>query len=76
MCVGGGGGGGWGGVGGGGGAGGGGVGGWLVRPLYAPTMTMAGALSVTRPYILTYVRLRLSKSNTFHQNFMKLGHIV
>ena len=42
---------------------------------------MAVALNVTpvRPYI-TYVRLSrqrpLSKSNTFDQNFMKLGHIV
>ena len=42
---------------------------------------MAGALSTTpvRPYF-TYVRLSrrrlLSKSNTFDQNFMKLGHIV
>ena len=46
-------------------------------------MTMAGALSVTpvrpsvRPYVRTYVQRRpLSKSNTFDQNFMKLGHIV
>ena len=45
-------------------------------------MTMAGALSVThvRPSARTYVRLSkrrpLSKSNTFDQNFMKLGHIV
>ena len=45
-------------------------------------MTMAGALSVTpvRPYVRPYVRLSkrrpLSNSNTFDQNFMKLGHIV
>ena len=58
--------------------------------LYAPAMTMAGALSVTpvrpsvrtyvRMYLRTYVRLSkrrpLSNSNTFDQNFMKLGHIV
>ena len=44
---------------------------------------MAGALSVTpvRPYVSTYVRTSvqqspLSNSNTFDQNFMKLGHIV
>ena len=51
---------------------------------------MAGALSITpvrpyvrtylRTYLLTYVRLSeqptLSNSNTFDQNFMKLGHIV
>ena len=37
---------------------------------YAPAMTMAGALSVTP------VRRQLSNSNTFDQNFMKLGHIV
>ena len=45
---------------------------------YAPAMTMAGALSVTpvRTYLRTYVRRPLSKSNTFDQNFMKLGHIV
>ena len=52
---------------------------------YAPAMIMAGALIVTpvRPsvlYVLTYVRLSrrgpLFKSNTFDQNFMKLGHIV
>ena len=53
---------------------------------YVPAMIMAGALSVTsvrpsvRSYVLTYVRLSqrrpLSKSNTFDQNFMKLGHIV
>ena len=53
------------------------------------TMIMAAALSVTpvspsvlyvRTYVLTYVRLSrrrpLSKSNTFDQNFMKLGHTV
>ena len=46
-------------------------------------MTMAGALSVTpvRASVHTYVcmsvqRRPLSKSNIFHQNFMKLGHIV
>ena len=46
-------------------------------------MTMTGALSVTpvRPYVRTYVhtsvqRRPLSKSNTFDQNFIKLGHIV
>ena len=49
-------------------------------------MTMTGALSVTpvRPSVSTYVRLSvrqiqqrpLSKSNSFDQNFMKLGHIV
>ena len=49
-------------------------------------MTMARALSVTpvcpsvRTYVLMYVRLSkrrpLSKSNTFDQNFMKIGHIV
>ena len=45
-------------------------------------MTMAEALSVApvRLYVRTYVRLSqrrpLSKSNTFDQNFMKLGHIV
>ena len=49
---------------------------------YAPGMTMAGALSVTLSVrtLRTYVRLSqgcpLSKSNTFDQNFMKLGHIV
>ena len=41
-------------------------------------MTMAGALSVTP--VRTHVRLSkrrpLSKSNSFDQNFMKLGHIV
>ena len=48
---------------------------------YAPAMIMAGALSVTpvRPSLL-YVHLsrqhRLSKSNTFDQNFVKLGHLV
>ena len=51
---------------------------------YGLAMTMAGALSVTpvRPYVIyicMYVRLSqrppLSKSNTFDQNFMKLGHI-
>ena len=50
-------------------------------------MTMAGALSVTHvrkyvhTYVLTYVHTSVqqrqpSKSNTFDQNFMKLGHIV
>ena len=48
-------------------------------------MIMAGALSVTpvRPsvlYVRTHVRTSqrrpLSKSNTFDQNIMKLGHIV
>ena len=45
-------------------------------------MTMAGTLSVTpfrpyvRPYLRTVQRRPLSKSNTFDQNFMKLGHIV
>ena len=47
-------------------------------------MTMAGALSVTCthvcPSLRTYLRLSkrrpLSKSNTFDQYFMKLGHIV
>ena len=42
-------------------------------------MTMAGALSVTpvRQYVRTSVqRLPLSKSNTFDQNIMKLGHIL
>ena len=48
-------------------------------------MTMAGALSVNpvRPsllYLCTYVclsqRRPLPKSNTFDQNFMKLGHTV
>ena len=51
---------------------------------YAPTMIMAGALSVTpvRPSVRTlrmYVRpyqRPLSNSNIFYQNFMKLGHIV
>ena len=45
---------------------------------YAPAMTMAGALSVTpvRPYVLLSKRRPLSKSNTYDQNFMKLGHIV
>ena len=50
---------------------------------YAPAMTMARALSVTpvRPYLHTYVRTSvqmtpISNSNTFDQNFMKLGHIV
>ena len=53
---------------------------------YAPAITMSVALSVTRVrtyvlYIRTYVctsvqRRTLSKSNTFDQNFMKLGHIV
>ena len=46
---------------------------------YASAMTMAGALSVTpvHPSVRTYVQRRpLSKSNTFDQNFMKLGHIV
>ena len=44
---------------------------------YAP-MTMAGALSVipVRPYVSLFKRRPLSKSNTFDQNFMKLGHIV
>ena len=44
-------------------------------------MTRAGVLSVTLsvpPYVRTYERLSkrrpLSKSNTFDQNFMKLGH--
>ena len=45
-------------------------------------MTMAGALSVTP--VRTYVRLSvhhtqrrpLSKSKSFDQNFMKIGHIV
>ena len=51
-------------------------------PFYAPAMIMAKALSVTpvRPYVRTYVHLSrrrlLSKSNTFDQNFMTLGHIV
>ena len=40
------------------------------KHFYAPAMTMAGALSVTP------VRRQLSNSNTFDQNFMKLGHIV
>ena len=41
-------------------------------------MTMAGALIVTpvRLSVCSYVRHPLSKSNTFDQNFMKLGHIV
>ena len=52
-------------------------------------MVMTGALSVTpvRPSISAYVhfglsvrtshqRRLLSKSNSFDQNFMKLGHIV
>ena len=49
---------------------------------YAPAIIMAGALSVTpvRPYftynIRTSQRRPLSKSNTFDQNFFKLGHIV
>ena len=50
---------------------------------YAPTMTMARALSVTpvcasvHMYVCTSVQRRpLTKSNTFDQNFMKLGHIV
>ena len=38
-----------------------------------PAMTMAGALSVI-PVCLSKRRL-LSNLNTFHQNFMKLGHI-
>ena len=49
---------------------------------YAPAMIMAGALSVTpvHQYVSNYFRLsrgrRLSNSNIFYQNFMKLGHIV
>ena len=45
---------------------------------YAPAMTMARALSVTpvRPYVRLSKRRPLSNSNTFKQNFMKLGHIV
>ena len=46
---------------------------------YVPAMTMAGTLSVTpvRTYVRTSVKRRpLSKSNTFDQNFMKLGRIV
>ena len=47
--------------------------------LVMPPMTMAGALSATP--VPTYVRTSvqdgpLSRSNTFDQNFMKLGHIV
>ena len=45
-------------------------------------MTMAGELSVTPvcPSVRTYLpmsvqRCPLSKSNTYDQNFMKLGHI-
>ena len=45
---------------------------------YAPAMTMAGALSVTpvRMYVRLSKQRQLSNSNTFDQNFMKLGHIV
>ena len=50
-------------------------------PSLCPAMIMAGALSVTpvRPSVRTLRLSRrrpLSKSNTFDQNFMKLGHIV
>ena len=39
---------------------------------------MAGALSVTpvRTHVCLSKQRPLSKSNTFNQNFMKLGHIV
>ena len=48
---------------------------------YAPAMTMAGALSVTpvgtlHTYVCMSQQCQLSKSNTYDQNFMKLGHIV
>ena len=49
---------------------------------YALAMTMAGVLHVTpvcpyvRPSVCHTKRRPLSKSNTFDQRFLKLGHIV